>query len=180
MKIENGRWQQLLQPFHAINFFRPKASESKAAEAVRHIPRKELEATMDGALAATRELMELAKIARSRLGNNCASVQDDVLELLRMLSDAQTRINAQMEADIAKSTDTSDTEWNSRFYNLYIMPVSRMAGSPQAIVDLAFAASANGAKDMKLLYDLVVAEMDVAIARFNVTLSLIRRGRLQN
>lgn len=178
MKIENVRWQRLLQPFHAINFSRPKASEPKAAEAARHIPRKELEAIMDGALAATRELMELAKTAKSRLGNNRPSAQDDVLELLRMLRDAQTRINLRMEADLAKSTDTRDTEWNNEFYHLYIMPVSRMAGSPQAIVDRTLAASSNGAKNIKLLYDLVVAEIDVAIARFNVTLSLIRMGRL--
>jgi hypothetical protein len=43
-----------------------------------------------------------------------------------------------------------------------------MAKSPQAIVDLTLAASNNGAKNMKLLYELVVAEMDLAVARFNV------------
>lgn len=94
-----------------------------------------------------------------------------------MLRDAQKRIDAQMEPDIDKSTDTSDTEWNKQFYNLYIAPVSQMADSPQAIVDFTLAASKKGAKDAKLLYDLVVAEMDVAIARFNVTLSLITKER---
>ena len=46
-----------------------------------------------------------------------------------------------------------------------------MANSPQAIVDLTLAAENNGARDMKLLYELTVAEMDVAVARFNVTLN---------
>lgn len=79
-----------------------------------------------------------------------------------------------IESDIDKSTDTSDTVWNKQFYSLYIAPVT---DSPQAIVDFTLAASKKGAKDAKLLYDLVVAEMDVAIARFNVTLSLITKER---
>ena len=176
MKIENAQWQLLLHPLRAVNFLRPKA-ESKAAEPVRHIPRKQLEAVMDGAQVAMRELTEFAKHAESRLSDDHPIVQDDLLELLRMLRDAQKRIDAQIESDIGKSTDTSDTEWNKQFYNLYIVPVSQMADSPQAIVDFTLAASNNGVKDAKLLYDLVVAEMDVAIARFNVTMSLITKER---
>jgi hypothetical protein len=176
MKIENAQWQLLLHPLRAVNFLRPKG-EQKAAETVRHIPRKQLEAVMDGAVVAMRDLTEFAKRAKSRLGDDHPIVQDDLLELLRMLRDAQKRIDAQIESDIRKSTDISDTEWNRRFYNLYIVPVSQMADSPQAIVDFTLAASNNGAKDAKLLYDLVVAEMDVAIARFNVTSSLITKER---
>ena len=78
-----------------------------------------------------------------------------------------------MEADVAKSADTGDTEWDRRSYNLFAVPTSRMANSPQAIVDLTLAAENNGARDMKLLYELTVAEMDVAVARFNVTLNSI-------
>jgi hypothetical protein len=176
MKIENAQWQLLLHPLRAINFLRPKV-EPKAPESVRHIPRKQLEAVIEGATVAMRELTEFTKRAKSRLGDVHPIVQDDLLELLRMLRDAQKRIDAQIESDIGKSTDTSDTEWNKRFYNLYIVPVSQMADSPQAIVDFTLAASNNGAKDAKLLYDLVVAEMDVAIARFDVTLSLITKER---
>jgi len=76
-----------------------------------------------------------------------------------------------MESDVAKSADTGDTEWDRRGYNLFAVPTSRMANSPQAIVDGTLRASNDGAKDVKLLYELTVAEMDVAVARFNVTLS---------
>jgi len=176
MKIENGQWQLLLHPLRAVNFLRRNA-EPQVPDTVRHIPRKQLEAIMEGAAVAMRELTEFAKRAKSRLGDDHPIVQDDLLELLRMLRDAQKRIDAKIESDIGKSTDTSDTEWNKQFYNLYIAPVSQMADSPQAIVDFTLAASNNGAKDAKLLYDLVVAEMDVAIARFNVTLSLITKER---
>ncbi|HET7381626.1 MAG TPA: hypothetical protein VFJ59_03445 [Pseudolabrys sp.] len=176
MKIENAQWQLLFHPLRAVNFLRRNA-EPQAPETVRHIPRKQLEAIMEGAAVAMRELTEFAKRAKSRLGDDRPIVQDDLLELLRMLRDAQKRIDAQIESDIGKSTDTSDTEWNKQFYNLYIAPVSQMADSPQAIVDFTLAASNNGAKDARLLYDLVVAEMDVAIARFNVTLSLITKER---
>ena len=78
-----------------------------------------------------------------------------------------------MEADVANSADTGDTEWDRRSYNLFAVPTSRMANSPQTIVDLTLAAENNGARDMKLLYELTVAEMEVAVARSNVTLNSI-------
>jgi hypothetical protein len=159
------------------NIISPKA-EPKAPETVRRIPRKQFDAVMGGAKAAMRELTEFAKRAESRLSDDRPIVQDDLLELLRKLVDAQKRIDAEMEANIAKSADTGDTEWDRRSYNLFAVPTSRMANSPQAIADGTLAASNNGAKDVKLLYELTVAEMDVAVARFNVTLNsgLITEG----
>jgi hypothetical protein len=147
--------------------------EPKAPETVRRIPRKQFDAAMGGAKTVMRELSEFAEQAKSRLREDRPIVQDDLLELLRKLVATQKRIDAEMEADIAKSADTGDTEWDRRRYNLLAVPTSRMANSPQAIVDLTLAASNDGAKDVKLLYELTVAEMDVAVARFNVTLSLI-------
>jgi hypothetical protein len=76
-----------------------------------------------------------------------------------------------MDSDIAKSTDISDTEWDRRSYNLFVVPISQMANAPRVIVESTLAASNNGVRDVKLLYDLVLAEMDVAVARFNVTLN---------
>ena len=67
----------------------------------------------------------------------------------------QEPIDAQLESDIGKSTDTRDTEWNRQFYNVYIAPVSQMADSPQAIVDFTLAASKNAAKDEELMYNLM-------------------------
>ena len=153
------------------NIVNPKA-EPKAPETVRRIPRKQFDAVMGGAKAVMRELSEFAEQAK-RLRDDRPIVPEDLLELLRKLIATQKRINAEMEADIAKSADTSDTEWDRRRYNLFAVPTSRMANSLQAIVDVTLAASNNGAKDFKLLYELTVAEMDVAVARFNVTLSLI-------
>jgi hypothetical protein len=152
------------------NIVNPQA-EPKAPETVRRIPRKQFDAVMGGAKAAMRALTEFAKQAKSRLSDDRPIEQDDLLELLRRLIHAQKRIDAEMEADIAKSADTGDTEWDRRSYNLFAVPTSRMANSPQAIVDGTLAASNNGAKNVKLLYELTVAEMDVAVARFNVTLN---------
>ena len=152
------------------NVVNPKA-EPKAPEAVRHIPRKQFDAVMGGAKAAMRELTEFAEQAKSRLREERPIKQDDLLELLRKLVAVQERIDAEMESDVAKSADTGDTEWDRRGYNLFAAPTSRMANSPQAIVDGTLRASNDGAKDLKLLYELTVAEMDVAVARFNVTLS---------
>ena len=152
------------------NIVNPKA-EPKAPETVRRIPRKQFDAVMGGAKAVMRELTKFAEQAKSRLREDRPIKQDDLLELLRKLVAAQKRIDAEMEADVANSADTGDTKWDRRSYNLFAVPTSRMANSPQAIVDLTLAAENNGARDMKLLYELTVAEMDVRVARFNVTLN---------
>ena len=154
------------------NIVNPKA-EPKAPETVRRIPRKQFDAVMGGAKAVMRELTKFAEQAKSRLREDRPIKQDDLAELLRKLLAAQKRIDAEMESDVAKSADTGDTEWDRQSYNLFAVPISRMANSPQTIVDLTLAAENNGARDMKLLYELTVAEMDVAVARFNVTLSLM-------
>jgi hypothetical protein len=39
-----------------------------------------------------------------------------------------------MEADVAKSADTGDTEWDRRSYNLFAVPTSRMANSPRSSI----------------------------------------------
>src|SRR5262245_24742172 len=145
--------------------------EPEAPQQVRRIPRKQFDAVMSGAKAAMRELSELAEQARARLREDRPIKQDDLLDLLRNLGAAQKRIDYQMESDVAKSADTSDTEWERPSYNLFAVPTSRMANSPQTIVDGTLAASNDGAQDVKLLYELTVAEMEVAVARFNVTLS---------
>jgi len=152
-----------------FGFLRPKA-KAQAPETLRRIPRKQLVAIMSGARAAMRELQEFAKRAKSRPDDRPIA-RDDLLDLLRGLAAAQKQIDHQMDSEIAKSTDISDTEWDRRSYNLFVVPISQMANAPQKIVDFTVAASDNGAKDVKLLYELVLAEMDVAIARFNVTLN---------
>jgi hypothetical protein len=154
------------------NIVNPKV-EPKVPETVRRIPRKQFDAVMSGAKAVMRELTEFTEQAKSRLREDRPIKQDDLLELLRKLVATQKRIDAEMEADVAKSADTGDTEWDRRSYNLFAVPTSRMANSPQAIVDLTLDAENNGAKDVKLLYELTVAEMDIRVARFKVTLNSI-------
>jgi Na+/phosphate symporter len=147
-------------------------AESTAPQEVRRIPRKQFDAVMVGAKAAMRELTEFSKQAKSRLREDRPIKQDDLVELLHKLIAAQKKIDYDMESDVAKSADTADTEWDRQNYNLFAVQTSRMANSPQKIVDGTLAASQDGAKDLKLLYELTVAEMDVAVARFNATLSV--------
>jgi phosphotransacetylase len=123
-------------------------------------------------MAAMRELPDIAMHAKSRLyERDRPIVQADLEELLRMLAEAKQRIDAEMQSDIAKSANTDDTEWDKAGYNVLVAPTIQMANSPQAIIDLTLAAANNGAKSAKLLYELMVAEMDVAVARFYVTLN---------
>src|SRR5262245_19899496 len=152
-----------------------RKAELKAPQEVYRIPRRQFDAVMGGAKAAMRDLTEFAEQAKSRLRQDRPIEQDDLLELLRKLIAAQKRIDYEIESDVAQSADTGDTEWDRRSYNLFAFPTSRMANSLQAIVDSTLAASNNGAKDVKLLYELTVVEMDAAVARFNVTLSFCPR-----
>jgi len=100
------------------------------------------------------------------------------LKLQRTIAATQKEIDAQMDFDIAKSTDISDTEWDRRSYNLFVLPISQMANALRGIIDSTLAASNNGARDVGLLYNLTLAEMDVAVARFNVNLGLGPAGYL--
>jgi hypothetical protein len=52
-----------------------------------------------------------------------------------------------------------------------VAPTIQMANSPQAIIELTLTAADNGAKSAELLYKLMVAEIDVALARFYVSLN---------
>ena len=55
---------------------------------------------MGGAMAAMRELPDLARHAKSRLRERDRPIaQADLEELLRMLADAKQRIDAEMESD---------------------------------------------------------------------------------
>jgi hypothetical protein len=153
-----------------FNFLRPKA-EPKAPQQLR-VPHKQFDALVGGAMAAMSELEDIAAHAKSRLREHERPiVQADLEELLRMLADAKQRIDAEIDADVAKSTDSEDTEWEDAAYNVVVVPTIQMANSPQAIIDLTLAAADNGAKSAKLLYDLMVAEMDVAVARYYVTMN---------
>jgi hypothetical protein len=153
-----------------FNFLRPNAVR-KAPEVVR-IPRRQFDAIVGAAMDASRELRDCAKHAKARLReHDRLIVQADLEELLRMLADAAQRIDAAMESDIASPIDVGDTEWDKAHYDVLVVPTIQMAKSPQAIIDLAIAAANSGAKSAKLLYELMVAEMDVAVARFYVTLN---------
>src|SRR5512139_3302760 len=175
LEMSQRKTGQVLRRIDAFlsSFLRPKA-EPKATPKLHHIPHRQLHSVMAGAAASMRELPELANQAKLRLRDDRPIVRDDLLELLRNLIAAQKRIEAEMQSDSDKSGngDTGDTVWDNRGYQLFVVPVRAMASSPRAIVDLTLAASNNGAKNMKLLYELVIAEMDLAVARFNVTVDL--------
>jgi len=149
----------------------PPPGSSDVPEPIR-IPSKQFQAAAGGAMAAMRELPDLARHAKSRLSDHDRPIeQADLQDLLRMLADMKERIDTEMQSDIAKSTDTGDNEWTRGGYDVLVAPTIQMANSPQAIIDLTLAAVENGAKSAKLLYELIVAEMDVAVARFYVTLN---------
>jgi hypothetical protein len=123
-----------------------------------------------GAFATMRELRDIISHAKARLyEQDRPIVEADVGELLRMLADAQQRIDAEMDSFIAKRDDgRHDDEFDGTIpaaYDVHIK-VEKINSLPQEIIDLALVAQKNGVKGAKVLYELIVAEMDVGITRF--------------
>jgi hypothetical protein len=126
--------------------------------------------SVGGAIATMRELRKIASHAKVRLHEQDRPILEaDVEELLRMLADAQQRIDAEMDSFIAKRDDgRHEDEFKGTFPVAY-GKVEGINSLPQEIIDLTLAAAKNGAKGAKVLYELMVAEMDVGVARFSVT-----------
>lgn len=150
-----------------FSFLRAK-QQTKASHV---IPRGNFDATVGGAMAALQELPRISEHAKARLRKSDPITQTDLEELLRMLAEAKRRIDTTMQTDLAKWTETGETEWDQNSYEILVVPTINMANSPQAIIDLTLAAADSGAKTPKLLYELMVAEIDVAVARYYVTMN---------
>ncbi|EJT04019.1 hypothetical protein [Rhizobium sp. CCGE 510] len=154
-----------------LGFLRRKAEPGLSPKILR-VPSKKFNAAVGAAMAANHELEAIARRAKSRMRDQKRPIeQGDLEEVLRMLSDAKQRIDSEVEDEIAKSDDQGDTEWNKDGYDLLVAPTFRMANSPQEIIDLTLKAVDGGAKSARLVYQLVIAEMDVAVARYYVTLN---------
>jgi len=156
-----------------VPLLRAKAEPEPAAVA---IPASELEAITGGGLAVLRELPGICEHAKKRLRQSDRPiVQADLDELLHMLAEAKERIDAEMAEIRRKPAQANDppTEaiWDKAGWDRLIQPTIQAAESPQAIIDLTIRAATNGAKSAELLYKLVVAEMDFAVARSYVVLN---------
>jgi hypothetical protein len=77
-----------------------------------------------------------------------------------------------MDWTMTDSKEVGDAEWDQALYALLVAPSVVMSNAPKTIVDLTLAAVSNGANKANLLYDLVVAEMDAAVARYYVALNM--------
>lgn len=125
-------------------------------------------------MTARHELIGICLEGKSRLQLAEAKPieQDDVIEILRKLNDAQAKIDDRMEKKIADAKYAAvDTEWDQSSHAVFVVPTFQMAHSPKAIADFALAAINNGAKSADLVYKMIVAEMDAAVARYMVTMN---------
>ncbi|TGP24884.1 MULTISPECIES: hypothetical protein [unclassified Mesorhizobium] len=141
------------------------------------VPGREFSAAVGAAMHALTELQEASRYAKARLSKREPIVQADLEDLLHKLAEAKERIECDRQKVATEAGDEADTLWDRAGYDQIVAPTLRMGNSPQEIVDLTLTAADNGAKSAKLLYELVIAEMEVAIARHFVTMnSHLRRG----
>jgi hypothetical protein len=143
-----------------------------APEPIR-VPRKQFDAWVAGAMAAMRELPNISRDAKERVRQTDAPiVQEDLEQILQKLNETQRKINNEMDWTMTDSKEVGDREWDQALYVLLVAPSIAMSNSPKAIVDLTLAAVSNGANKASLLYDLVIAEMDAAVARYYVACNM--------
>ena len=127
---------------------------------------------MDGAMAAMRHLPDLVRKVEARLRIADRPIENaDIEELFAQSGRDQKNDDDEMASELANLSQKPDTEWDQKGYATLVAPTAQMANSPQSIIDLTLAAANNGAKSAQLLYELMLAEMKVAIARFYVTLN---------
>jgi hypothetical protein len=112
------------------------------------------EISMVGAAAAMRELQDIASDAKARLQEQDRPiVQADVEELLHMLSDAQQRIDVEMDTSIAKSVDGGSIFSKSGRGLIgsrsELINIGKASSLPQAIIDLTLAAANNDPRGRK-------------------------------
>jgi hypothetical protein len=120
-----------------------------------------------------RELPNISGGAKARLQQaDTPIVQDDLIQILQKLNETQRKINNEMDWTATDSKEVGDAEWDEASYALLVAPSVAMANSPKAIVDLTAPALSNGANKADLLYGLVVAEMDAAVARYYVAANM--------
>jgi hypothetical protein len=133
------------------------------------IPTKQYAALVAGAMTTLQELEKLAHAAR-RVLCECDAITHDTVEKLRQdLMFTNAKVQVQMEATMDRSTDASGTKWDEKGYARGVAPSLEILATPQAIVNLIQAAVDRGAKSAKLLYELMIAEIEVAVARWYVS-----------
>jgi hypothetical protein len=120
-----------------------------------------------------REMPDVALDAKARLQRSSDQpiVQADLEDLVQKLSQMQRKINNRAEWEITDSKDGENTEWNQASHAAFVVPTLQTANSPKAIVDFALARVDSGARSAELVYKLMIAEMDAAVARWYVTMN---------
>ena len=120
-------------------------------------------------MTTLRELETFAQAARTTIRESDAITEANVEKLRQDLMVIKDKVQAQMEAEMQKSADAEETRWDEEGYARGVAPSLEMVATPQAIVDLTKAAVDRGAKSAKLLYELMIAEIEVAVARWYVS-----------
>jgi hypothetical protein len=136
------------------------------------IPRKQFHAWANGAMLVMREFSDLSIEAKARLKRTDQPIESaDVEELIGKLSQMQRKIDNQIEREISDSKDTADTEWDQAAHEISVVPTLQTANSSKTIVNSVLFAVNHGARKAELIYKLMIAEMDAAVARWYVAMN---------
>ena len=136
----------------------------------KRIATKRFDALVGGALVTVAELEEVARRGRALLRSSPQEgiTETDIERLLQELVAARDKVQAEIRDETAKSTKQGDKQLDRSSYERFVTPIVQMVDTPQAIIDLTILAAKRGAKNTNLLYQLMIAEIDVALARWYV------------
>ena len=142
-----------------------------APEPIR-IPRKQFHAWANGAMKVLHELPPLSTGAKFRLQlTDQPIVSADVEDLVGKLAEMQRKINNEAEWEINDSKDGQITEWDRTSHACFVVPTIQTVNAPKNICDSVLFMVNNGARRSDLILKLIIAEMDVAVARWYMVLN---------
>ena len=133
------------------------------------IPIKQYTALVGAAMTTLYDLEAFAQKARIAIREGGDITQASVEKLREDLMCTKARVQVQIEAEMGKSADAGGTKWDTEGYARGVTPSLEMVATPQAVVDLTQAAIDRGTKSARLLYELMIAEMEVAVTRWYVS-----------
>ena len=134
------------------------------------IPIKQYAALVGAAMTTLHDLEALAQKARTAIREGGDITQASVEKLREDLMFTKARVQVEIEAEMGESADAGGgTKWDKEGYARGVTPSLEMVATPQAIVDLTQAAIDGGTKSARLLYELMIAEIEVAVARWYVS-----------
>lgn len=115
-------------------------------------------------------LEDIVKHARIKCINKDIQ-QSDIEELISKLNKISAEANKIHHAEKNYSEKQDETVWDSKGYAQYVTPSAMLLTAPDTSVKSAMDAIENGVLNATLIYELMLAEIDVLLQRWRISVA---------